>query len=364
MTPGSPGTRAPPSSASATSRPRRRASAPRTGSRRRHRRVAPPILNDPATTRRSGRRRRSAARAAAAIRATRGARRARAARASRGLRRCAASDRLRWRGRRRRACRRVLGLGVVPSRPAAGRGLPASPALAATCADATSSPSVNAARSARAAASGSARLGQRPHDRDPARAPASRDRADVRRRRSRRSRRTGRSRARPRSGRARVRRPAVPAWSASRGRGRRRCSRRRACARRRSARGVCVEARRADRGRRVARASADGMSSWPTCTPSAPALSTRSGRSLRMNSAPWARTAAANRRAGGDDRLVVGVLDPQLHDVDAADAAPREELVGLVVADQVQAGAIAARWRRSVHGSQVWQEPSRARIAR
>ena len=58
----------------------------------------------------------------------------------------------------------------------------------------------------------------------------------------------------------------------------------------RRVRGAADDAVRADR----ARACAGVSSSWPTCTPSAAHASTRSGRSLRMNSAPCASAAARN----------------------------------------------------------------------
>ena len=102
-------------------------------------------------------------------------------------------------------------------------------------------------------------------------APASRHRADVAEVDPADGEERVRRRARRRSGRARVRPPGGRAWSASRARDRRRCSRRRPRLR-------CVDLRRRVRrqpdqalGRRPALARrATGTSSWPTWTPSAP----------------------------------------------------------------------------------------------
>ena len=54
----------------------------------------------------------------------------------------------------------------------------------------------------------------------------------------------------------------------------------------------------------AARASASGMSPWPTWTPSASHASTRSGRSLRTNSAPCASQARRNGAAARDELVV------------------------------------------------------------
>ena len=178
--------------------------------------------------------------------------------------------------------------------------------------------------------------GQRAHHGDPVCAGGSHggdvrrvDPADGEERRPRVSGRIAR--------RARCPRPGGPAWSGWRGRARPRCSRRRAQRPCRSAPASAWRARSDDlrpplRARRRRR-----LSSWPTCTPSAPAAATRSGRSLRMNSAPWAAHARAKRWAVSSSDAVVGrILDAQLDDVDAAAQSSVEEGVGLRVADQVQ----------------------------
>ena len=173
------------------------------------------------------------------------------------------------------------------------------------------------------------RSASRPPRRPPRRWPA----------RSRRSRRTGPPRGRPRSGRARARPPAAPASSASRARVRRRCSRRRAPRPHRPARGVGREADEAVRADERARLRT-AMSSWPTCTPSAPARATRSGRSLRMNSAPCVRA----------DLARIGPRPPRACSSGASfirswtmstppRSAASQERVGLLVADEIQARA-------------------------
>ena len=50
--------------------------------------------------------------------------------------------------------------------------------------------------------------------------------------------------------------------------------------------------RRSGPARRARAPPPASSSSWPTCTPSAPHACTRSGRSLRMNSASWPRNAS------------------------------------------------------------------------
>ena len=154
------------------------------------------------------------------------------------------------------------------------------------------------------------------------------------------------ARRRPRGGRGRARRPGGRAWSASRAPGRRRRSRRRA-------RGVDLlgRVRRAPDEPRPApasaRASATGMSSWPTCTPSAPAARARSGRSLRMNSAPRvgaqrAAPSAAAARSSSSARVLVA----QLEDVDAAAQRRRED-----VAERPPAGRGRRRGRGARRGA-------------
>ena len=78
------------------------------------------------------------------------------------------------------------------------------------------------------------------------------------------------------------------------------------------------------------------MSSWPRCTPSAPVASTRSGRSLRMNSAPCSAQSRRNGPAASITSRSAASLHPQLHDVDAAAERAGEELLRPAVADQVQ----------------------------
>ena len=65
----------------------------------------------------------------------------------------------------------------------------------------------------------------------------------------------------------------------------------------RPAPGACVDRPTIRSGPTAARAAATGASSCPTCTPSAPHASTRSGRSLRMNSAPARVGRGTERRA-------------------------------------------------------------------
>ena len=114
---------------------------------------------------------------------------------------------------------------------------------------------------------------------------------------------------RPRSGRSPARRPGGRASSASRGRVRRRGSRRAVAVAAASELGRAV-GREADHGARpgeLARAAATAMSSWPTWTPSARSAATRSGRSLRMKSAP-AFVHNVARHGGGFEQLVVACV--------------------------------------------------------
>ena len=116
-------------------------------------------------------------------------------------------------------------------------------------------------------------------------------------RRARRSRTMACSPCAPRRRRSRAPRPGGRAWSASRVRADRHVV------------DVGVGVRRVGLGRRVGGAADDAVgadrrarcagvsSSWPTWTPSAAQASTRSGRSLRMNSAPCASAAARKRFA-------------------------------------------------------------------
>ena len=232
---------------------------------------------------------------------------------------------------------------------AAPTGFRRRPALAATLSQ-RAPPSAGHRRpalAARRAALGVGGLGQRAHDRDPrARRPRATaptlpvvDPAD-------REERDGRVRA-PRSARARGRPPAGPAWSASRARGRRRCSRRRRAGRvdlvgrvrREPDEPLVADELAGPRDRQVVLADVDPVG--------AGAARTRSGRSLRMNSAPCARAGGREPPRRGEDRLVGAVLHPQLDDVDAAAQRRLEERVRPLVADQVQAGAARSRCRRS-----------------
>ncbi len=156
------------------------------------------------------------------------------------------------------------------------------------------------------------------------------------RRRSRRSRRTAPGRARRVAHQLQARPRAGPAWSASRAPARRRCSRR--LARASICAGVCVDSPTSRSGPTIARARATGMSSWPTCTPSAPACD----RQIRAVVDDQQRVVLGARRLEPprrrDQLRVVAVLRPQLHDVDAAAQRGVQELVGHGVADQVQPG--------------------------
>ena len=158
-------------------------------------------------------------------------------------------------------------------------------------------------------------------------------------RRARRSRTTACPSCSPRTRRTPARRPGGRAWSASRARGRPRGSRRPGRRRPRPpARARGSSGRRSGPGRPIARAGAGVPSSWPTCTPSAPHASTRSGRSLRMNSAPCASAAARNVFAAATSSVVDERLVAQLDQVDAAAQRRVEERARPRVADEVQAG--------------------------
>ena len=198
---------------------------------------------------------------------------------------------------------------------------PAPPlALAAALTTALPHPASSAARAAAAPGSSASAIARTTTTR---RAPASstageRVRVDAADREPRRGRRRA-----PRGGRGRARSPGGPPSSASRGRGRRRSSRR--PRRRRPARSECVE-RPTIRSPTTARASGTGVSSWPTWTPSAPAASTRSGRSLRMNVAPASSHSARATCGRGEDLLVGRVLLAQLEDVDPVGQRGREHV--------------------------------------
>ena len=152
------------------------------------------------------------------------------------------------------------------------------------------------------------RLGDRAHDDDPRRAALD-HLVHVASRPVRRSRTTACRRCSPRARRSAGRRRAGRAWSASRARGRRRGSRRRD--RRRPPRPGRARASSGRRSGRARRARAPP----PACRRPARRARrrrrtprTRSGRSLRMNSASWPRNAAARR----DDPVVVERLVAQL----------------------------------------------------
>ena len=116
----------------------------------------------------------------------------------------------------------------------------------------------------------------------------------------------------------------------------------------RRVRGAADDPVRADGRARRARASS---SSWPTWTPSAPHASTRSGRSLRMNSAPCASAAARNTVAASIRPASSSDLSRSW--IRSAPPAQRcvEERARPRVADQVQAGvrhSLAGGHARSV----------------
>ena len=106
-------------------------------------------------------------------------------------------------------------------------------------------------------------------------------------------------RARPRGARTRARPRAGPAWSgvSHTGPDAELVGARRASAGRRAASGEWVERPTSRLARAAPRPT--GMSSWPTCTPSAPAASARSGRSLTQNSAPCSSHSRAEARGRG-----------------------------------------------------------------
>ena len=161
--------------------------------------------------------------------------------------------------------------------------------------------------------------------------------------------------------------PGGPAWSASRARARRRCSRPAPGRPRRSRPGRGWRGRSASPGRRARAPPRTGMSSWPTWTPSAPTSAATSGRSLTMKQRadPPHR---ARARVGDRRQLVVGeVLLAQLDDVDAAGdrgaeqvgqlAPARGALRPAIRAHQVQARAPQARARRSAPAASAGHRP-------
>ena len=222
------------------------------------------------------------------------------------------------------------------------------------CANAAPRRSIAATQRARGALR-LGRLGQRPDHRDPL-GPGRAHRGDVGRRRCPPIAKNGTRGVRgrvadelepdrrpPRLGRRRVHRPDADVVDASAGGG--------VDLRGRVGREPDQPVRRRrPRGPRRPRAS-----SWPTCTPSAPAAATRSGRSLRMNSAPCSDATAREPPPRGDD------LARRRRPSSAAGRCPRrragrrQERVGLRVADEVEAGGgQALRGDRSRR--QVWQE--------
>jgi hypothetical protein len=87
---------------------------------------------------------------------------------------------------------------------------------------------------------------------------------------------------------------------------------------RRSRCGACVESPISMSGPTSSRTSATGMSSWPTCTPSAPTSLATEGRSLTISSAPSRSHSARAALATASQLLVGQVLLAQLHDLDAS----------------------------------------------
>ena len=238
--------------------------------------------------------------------------------------------------------------------PPAGR---APPLDAATARRPPTAPPSSAARSVARRRLGVGGLGDRAHDRRRARAPAAThgaDRAgvDAADREPRQRRVRGRV-----ARRARARPPGGPAWSASRAPARRRCSRRRSASPASTCAGECVDCPTSASAPTSARASATGRSSWPTWTPSAPAAATRSGRSLRMNSAP-ARAQRARGRSRAAARISSSsrVLVAQLEDVDAAAQRAVEQRARARAGARRGTGARRRRARRSARSAlTVWQ---------
>ena len=236
-----------------------------------------------------------------------------------------------------RLAARVAALHGVAGRGALGGG-PQRLALAAALTTALPHRAPPSARASR-------RPGRRPRRWRARRRPAARPRRAPRggsRRRCRRWRTTGPAPSAPRAGPGRARSPGGPPSSASRGRGRRRSSRR--PARRRPARGSGWRGRRSAR-RPTARASGTGVSSCPTWTPSAPAASTRSGRSLSTKSAPASSHSARATSRRREDLLVGRVLLAQLEHVDAVRERRREDVgerppARAGAADEVQPGIV------------------------
>jgi hypothetical protein len=95
------------------------------------------------------------------------------------------------------------------------------------------------------------------------------------------------------------------------------------------------------------------MSFWPTCTPSA-SLTHQVGAVVEDER--HAAGAAHRLVAPGhtDDLAVVGVLEAQLHEIDAAPQRPLEECVGARVADEVEPSGVDG-------GAEVRHGPQSAR---
>ena len=246
--------------------------------------------------------------------------------------------------------RRGTRAGVLAVRGASPRAAGAARACGYVVPTSASRPRSTAVRSSPRGPLGIGGLGQRPHDGDPL--GAGRERR--RRRwpaRSRRSRRTGRRAGRrvadqlepdrrpSRLGRRRVDRPdadVVDAGVAGR-----------------------VDLRRAVRrepdeplGPTSSRACATGVSSCPTWTPSAPAASTRSGRSLRINSAPWRVADTGKRRAAAR----ISSSPPSLIRSWTMSTPPRSAASRKSSGRRRRGtGGRGRRWRRCVHAS-VWQD--------
>ena len=110
----------------------------------------------------------------------------------------------------------------------------------------------------------------------------------------------------------------------------------------------------------TARASATGVSSWPTWTPSAPPARARSGRSLTMNSAPWVAQRSAAHAAAARISASVARLVAKLDEVDAAaQRAVERALEARAVRDEVQARVPQARAAVAVRHPQ--SQPRRRR---
>ena len=107
---------------------------------------------------------------------------------------------------------------------------------------------------------------------------------------------------------------------------------------RRAAPASASRARPARRRPRARAPRAAGMSSCPTCTPSAPHASTRSGRSFSQNSAPCSSHSRRNTAAARTSSSSLACLVAELDHVHPAGERRREQLLepGPYIGDEVQ----------------------------